>query len=100
MDEKSDAIDDLTTRLEASTAKSDTLKEDVVRLSKELTEITSSTVEMTRMRQQEHEEFLVVTKDLEGGISATQLALKVLRDFYAKTDDSEDSSDDSDASYG
>mmetsp|Transcript_44439 Transcript_44439/g.117492 ORF Transcript_44439/g.117492 Transcript_44439/m.117492 type:complete len:187 (+) Transcript_44439:63-623(+) len=42
------------------------------------------------MRQEAHEEFLKISKDYEEGLRGVQLAVKVLREYYAKSDDDTD----------
>lgn len=86
--DKTQQIEDLSTRLNAASATSAQLKEQVATLSRELHELVKSQAEAMRMRQQEHQEFLTTVKDLNAGLKAVQMALKVLRDYYAKGDES------------
>merc|ERR1712125_243758 len=47
----------------------------------------ASRAEMTKMRQDEHSAFVQNKADLEQGIEGVKLALKVLREYYAKKEE-------------
>jgi len=79
-------IDKITTKIDQATARSQQLKEQVGALSKELTNLAASRAEMTKMRQEDHAAFVSNKADLEEGIEGVKLALKVLREYYAKKD--------------
>merc|ERR1719163_1325735 len=63
------------------------LKEEVKKLQAELAALAKSEAEMDALRNEQHTEFVRVKKELEEGIEGLQMALKVLRDYYAKEDD-------------
>merc|ERR1719453_2264149 len=68
-------------------ARSKQLKEQVAALSKALTDLAASRAEATKMRQDEHTAFVKTKGDLEEGIEGVKLALKVLREYYAKKEE-------------
>jgi chromosome segregation ATPase len=86
--EQNEAIDKISTKMDGLTARSEQLKQQVAELSKSLTELAASRAEMMKMRQEEHAAFVTNKADLEQGIEGVKLALKVLREYYAKTDKS------------
>jgi len=83
-------IEDMTAKIDKMTAEAKKLKEEVAVLSKELAELASSQAEMDKVRQEEHEEYVVNKAEMEKGIKGIQLALKVLREYYAKEDKGHD----------
>merc|ERR550537_770969 len=92
-DELQTAVDKLSTKIDQQTAKATKLKEEVAVLEKELAELATSQAKMDQMRQEESA--LLKTKEAETskGLDGIKLALKVLRDYYAKNDKSHGSSD-------
>merc|ERR1719487_1908435 len=64
-----------------------TLKQEVATLQSELAALAKSEAEMDALRTEQHDEFVRVKKELEDGVEGLQMALKVLRDYYAKADD-------------
>merc|ERR1712203_915231 len=60
------------------------LKEEVAALQKSLAELAASQAEMDKMRKEENAAFKQNKADMEQGLEGIKLALKVLRDYYAK----------------
>merc|ERR1719359_921695 len=83
-------IEKLTTKIDQASARSKQLKEQVAALSKALTDLAASRAEATKMRQEEHAAFVQNKADLEQGIEGVKLALKVLREYYAKKEATSD----------
>jgi len=90
MDEKETEVDDLTTSLDSSDAKIAKLKEGIAVLEGELGKIASEQKTATDMRNKEKAEWEAAKGDFEQGLEGVQMALEVLRDYYAekKDDDS------------
>merc|ERR1712232_1438692 len=83
-------IEKLTTKIDQVSARSKQLKEQVAELSKALTDLAASRAESTKIRQEEHSAFVQNKADLEQGIEGVKLALKVLREYYAKKEATSD----------
>jgi chromosome segregation ATPase len=81
------AIEKITTKLDQQAARSAQLKRQVGEPSKSLTDLAASSAEMTKMRQDEHAAFVTNKAELEQGIEGIKLALKVLREYYAKKEE-------------
>jgi len=79
-------IEDLTTRIDKAEAKIATLKEEVTELSKELAALVKGQAEMDKLRMEENEEYKAAKAELEKGLNGVEMALKVLKDYYAKAD--------------
>merc|ERR1719235_1467365 len=79
-------IEKLTTKIDKAQAMSTKLKEEVAELQKEIAEITKSQAESDKIRKEEHAAFLETKADLEQGIEAVRMGLKVLKDFYASAE--------------
>jgi len=77
-------IEELTTKIDKMTADSAKLKEEVAILSKELTELAKSQAEMDKVREEEKTVYDKNKAEMEQGLEGIQLALKVLREYYAK----------------
>eukprot|EP00451_Oxyrrhis_marina_P002192 CAMPEP_0204274558 /NCGR_PEP_ID=MMETSP0468-20130131/25250_1 /ASSEMBLY_ACC=CAM_ASM_000383 /TAXON_ID=2969 /ORGANISM="Oxyrrhis marina" /LENGTH=661 /DNA_ID=CAMNT_0051250779 /DNA_START=133 /DNA_END=2118 /DNA_ORIENTATION=- len=78
----------LGSKIEKAKALISKVTEDSRNAQKEISHIMEMQTEMNRMRQEEHAEFSHAKKDYEAGLEGITLALKVLRDYYAKGDDS------------
>merc|ERR1719395_253797 len=65
-------------------AQSAKLKEEVATLSKELVELAESQAAMDKTREEEKTAFDANKAEMEEGLEGVKLALKVLRDYYAK----------------
>merc|ERR1719238_2694363 len=83
-------IEKLTTKIDQASARSKQLKEQVAELSKALTDLAASRAEATKLRQEEHSSFVQNKADLEQGIEGVKVALKVLREYYAKKQETSD----------
>merc|ERR1740121_889029 len=84
--DKTAEIEKLTTAIDKATARSAQLKEEVARLQKELADLAASQAEMDKLRSQENADYKVNRADMEQGLEGVKLALKVLREYYAKND--------------
>merc|ERR1719199_1527149 len=91
--DKEDTIAKLTTKIDAQTAKSAKLKEEVATLQKELSELAKAQAEMDKLRAEEKAAFDTNSAEMEKGIKGVQLALKVLNEYYAKADKAHSSAD-------
>merc|ERR1719428_1062117 len=76
-------IEELTTKIDEKTAKSAKLKEEVAVLSKELAELAKTQQEMDKIRAEEKADYDKNKAEMEQGIEGVNLALKVLREYYA-----------------
>merc|ERR1719160_58974 len=65
-------------------AQSAKLKEEVATLSKELSELATSQADMDKVRDEEKTAYEANKKEMEEGLEGVKLALKVLREYYAK----------------
>merc|ERR1719238_2155223 len=91
--DKEAAIEKLTTQIDSMTAKSAKLKEEVAILQEELAALAKAQAEMDKLRAEEKAAFDVNSAEMEKGINGVKLALKVLRDYYAKADKAHGSAD-------
>merc|ERR1719262_1142440 len=82
-----ETMEKLNTQIDKQSAEIAKLKEEVATLQAELAALAKAQAEMDALRQKEHDEYVVVKKELEDGIEGIPMALKVLRDYYAKQDD-------------
>merc|ERR1712190_606443 len=85
-DDKTAEIAKLSTKIDQMSARSAQLKEEVAALQKSLAELAASQAEMNKMRKAENAAFIQNKADMEQGLDGVKLALKVLRDYYAKGD--------------
>merc|ERR1711870_26513 len=85
-DDKNAEIQKLTTKIDSMTARPSQLKGEVAALEKALAELAHAQAEMDKLRADEKAAFAAAKKDLEQGIDGVKIALKVLRDYYAKDD--------------
>merc|ERR1712226_510397 len=76
----------LSTKIDQMSARSAQLKEEVAALQKSLAELAASQAEMNKMRKEENAAYVKNKADMEQGLQGVKLALKVLRDYYAKDD--------------
>merc|ERR1719364_156764 len=83
-EELTDEITALTTKIDKMTADSAQLKEEVAILSKELADLAKSQAEMDKLREEESTAYKKNKAEMEEGLEGIKLALKVLRDYYAK----------------
>merc|ERR1719171_3362628 len=83
-DDMEDTIDDLTAKIDQMSAEAKKLKEEVAILAKELAELEKTQAEMDKLRLEEKNAFEENKAEMEEGIEGIKLALKVLREYYAK----------------
>jgi chromosome segregation ATPase len=88
MEDKQEEVDDLSTKIDKSAAKVAKLKEEVATLEKELMKIAEEQKVATEMRESEKAAWEAAKADFESGLEGVQMALQVLRDYYAEKDDS------------
>jgi chromosome segregation ATPase len=84
--DKTAEIEKLSAKIDEMTARSAKLSEEVAVLQKELAEIAASQKEMDKLRDEENKVYVESKAELEKGLDGIKLALKVLRDYYAKAD--------------
>jgi len=88
MEDKQGEVDDLNTKIDKATAKIAKLAESSVTLSSELAAIAEEQKKAMGMRDEEKAAWTAAKSDFEQGLEGIQMALEVLRDYYAeKTDD-------------
>merc|ERR1719321_2328058 len=75
------------------TARSAELKKEVAELQKQFAELAAAQAEMDKIRQEENAIFEKQKPEMEEGLQGVKLALKVLREYYAKDDKAHDSAD-------
>lgn len=91
--EMEDEIADMTAKIDQMLAEAKKLKEEVATLSAELADLAKSQAEMDKVREEEHAEFVKNKDEMDKGIEGIKLALKVLREYYAKKDKGHESAD-------
>jgi len=84
--DKTTAIEKLSTKIDQMSSRSAQLKEEVSALQKALSELSATQLEMDKVRSEEKANFEKAKADMEQGLKGVKLALKVLRDYYAKED--------------
>merc|ERR1719160_1846086 len=77
-------IEELTTKIDKMAADSAKLKEEVATLSKELADLAASQQEMDKIREEEKAAYDKNKAEMEEGLEGIKLALKILREYYAK----------------
>merc|ERR1719183_2903865 len=75
------------------TARSAKLKEEVATLQKELSALAKAQAEMDKLRAEEKAAFEANSAEMKKGVDGVKLALKVLNEYYAKSDKSHSSAD-------
>jgi len=91
--EKEAAIDKLNSQIDSMSATSAKRKEEVATLQKELAEIAKAQAKMDKIRAEEKSAYDTNSAEMEKGIKGVRAALKVLNDYYAKTDKAHSSAD-------
>jgi len=86
-------IDDLSTKIDKMSADSAKLKEEVAALQKELADLASSQAEMNKLRQEEKEAYTNNKAEMEEGLEGVKMALKIIKEYYAKEDKSPNASE-------
>merc|ERR1719408_1032969 len=82
--DKEETIQKLSTFIDASTAKSNQLKEQVAVLQKELAELARAQAEMDKLRAEQKAAFDKNSAEMAQGVEGVKLALKILREYYAQ----------------
>merc|ERR1719410_2180345 len=85
-DAKTTEIKKLSTKIDQMTSRAAQLKGEVAELEKGLSALAKAQAEMDKIRLEEKDEYTKAKGEMEAGIKGVQLALKVLRDYYAKAD--------------
>merc|ERR1719456_485224 len=85
-DEKTDEIAKLNAAIDRMSARSAQLKDEVAALQKELAELAATQAEMDKIRQEEKAIYETNRPEMEEGVEGVKLALKILREYYAKED--------------
>merc|ERR1719305_1637114 len=84
--DKTAEIAKLNAAIDRMTARSAQLKDEVAALQKELADLAAAQAEMDKIRQEEHGVYNTNRPELEEGLEGVKLALKILREYYAKED--------------
>merc|ERR1719264_2127245 len=82
-DDKTALVEKLSIKIEQMTATSAKLKEEVAALQKGLADLAKAQLEMNEMRSKENDVFVKSKADMEEGLQGVQLAIKILREYYA-----------------
>jgi len=82
--EKSALIAKISTKIDQMTARSAQLKEEVAGLEKALSEIAASQASADKYRQEEHGVFTANKAEMEQGIEGVNMAIKIIREYYAQ----------------
>merc|ERR1719146_287838 len=85
--DKEEEHEDLSTKIDRAAAKIAKLKEEIALLEEELGKIAAEQKTATETRQSEKDAWAVAKGDFEQGLEGIQMALEVLRDYYAEKDD-------------
>jgi len=80
----------LSNKIDQMTARTKKLREQVASLESTLAGLVKSQAEMDSLRQKENAAYTQNKADLEQGIEGVKVALKVLREYYAKADKAHD----------
>jgi len=91
--DKEATISKLTTSMDSMSAKSAKLKEQIAELEKELALLAKTQAEADKLRSEEKAAFDVNSAELKQGVEGVQMALKVLKDYYSKSDKSHGSAE-------
>ena len=89
-EDKQEEVDDLNTKIDKATAKIAKLSESIVTLEGELAKISAEQKEANEMRESEKSAWVEAKGDFTQGLEGIQMALEVLRDYYAEKDDAAD----------
>jgi len=85
-EELTDEITAINAKIDMMSWNSARLKEEVAVLSKELADLAKSQAEMDKLREEENTAFVKNKAEMEEGLEGVKLALKILREYYAKED--------------
>merc|ERR1719331_3715133 len=92
-EEQETTIKKLSTKIDQAAARSAKLQEQIATLGKELSDLAASQAAMDKMRNEEKATFTANEAETSKGLDGIKLALKTLRDYYAKADKAHGSSD-------
>jgi len=81
-------VETLTAKIDKATSQSAKLKEEVAQLNKELADIATSQAEVEKLHAEAGDVFKETKADLEQGLDGVRMALKVLKEYYAKDGES------------
>lgn len=84
LEDKTDESEKLSTKIAQMTGGSDKLKSEVGTLQNELAALTKTQAEMNQLRQKENAAFKKNKPEMEQGLNGVKMALKVLKEYYAK----------------
>jgi len=88
-DAKQDKVDEQSTRMESVSAEVAKQEDEVKEFFQELADLSRAQVKLDKLRTDEHASYLQRSKELKEGLAGVQMALKILRDYYGSTDDSD-----------
>jgi len=83
----------LSAKIESKTAQSKTLKGQIATLQKELAELAETQAQMDTIRADEKSAYDKNKPEMDAGLNGVKLALKILNDYYAKSDKAHSSAD-------
>jgi len=83
-DDRSDAIETISTKIDQLKARSARLKSQVARMQATMSKLVKGQRELDKIRQQEHKEYLAEKEDLDQGLDGVKTALRVLQEYYAQ----------------
>jgi len=84
--DKEAEIEKISTKIDQMSARSAQLKGEVAGLQKGLAELMAAQAEMDSLRAKENALYTRSKADMEQGLEAVKVALKILREYYAKED--------------
>eukprot|EP00445_Apocalathium_hangoei_P006137 CAMPEP_0203863698 /NCGR_PEP_ID=MMETSP0359-20131031/14320_1 /ASSEMBLY_ACC=CAM_ASM_000338 /TAXON_ID=268821 /ORGANISM="Scrippsiella Hangoei, Strain SHTV-5" /LENGTH=705 /DNA_ID=CAMNT_0050781293 /DNA_START=85 /DNA_END=2202 /DNA_ORIENTATION=- len=79
-------VDKLSTSIGSKTAKSAQLKQEVADLQQGLASLTKAQSELNQIRSEEKAIFSREKPEMEAGLAAVKMAMKILREYYAQED--------------
>jgi septal ring factor EnvC (AmiA/AmiB activator) len=85
MEKKSMEIDKISTRIEKATSTKQELEELVADNSKEIAETEKVNAEATKLRNEQHENFVKIDTDFSGAAEAVDDAIDALQEYYGKS---------------
>merc|ERR1719482_1770071 len=86
-EDKEDEVDDLKTKVDKFAAKIAKLTEETATLESELADMAAAQAKADKMRQEEKDAWATAKSDFEQGLEGVQMALQVLRDYYAQKEE-------------
>merc|ERR1719421_1448811 len=88
MEDKQSEVDDLNGKSDKFSAKIAKLTESIATLEEELAEIAAQQKSADELRAEQKEAWASAKADFESGLEGVQMALQVLRDYYAEKEES------------